>query len=483
MPPVLAPLFPLLLALAVPSRARTDDLARFDPPSWAPVFAELKGHLQALVRLDTSNPPGDEILAARYLRETLGREGIAGEVFVSTGTRASLVARLKAQGPARGRPFLLMCHTDVVPAERARWSVDPFAGTEKDGFIWGRGTADIKGMCAAELMVVELLKRARVPLSRDVIFFAQADEESGTPDSGVGGSDRHLAWFLREHGDAVDAEYGLNEGGHTLWRSGAIAAIHLQVAEKRYLDVKLVARGTPGHSSLPRADNPVHALARALARLSAWRPPVEIHPVVLRFLQDGAAQGTQERRELIAALSGPGWEEAARRLEELDPETGALLHDTAAATIVRGGYKANVVPSRAEAVVNCRLMPGRDPERFVEELRRVVAEPGVEVSYEPDPLPPVAAMPLDTPLHQAVEAAAAEAAPGAPVSPLLSAWSTDSQSLRARGTIMYGLDPPLSAEDAGRAHGDDERISIDALNAYLRLLYRVTLRMTARERT
>ncbi|MBI4422374.1 MAG: M20/M25/M40 family metallo-hydrolase [Elusimicrobia bacterium] len=423
-----------------------------------------------MIRIDTSNPPGNELAAARYLESALERDGIASRVLVSSGTRASLVARV--QGSGRKRPFLLACHTDVVPVERARWSVDPFGGVEQGGYVYGRGAADIKGMCAAELMVLALLKRRRVPLDRDVIFFAQADEE-------VGGADRHLTWLLREHGEAVDAEFGLNEGGNTLWRNGALASVHLQAAEKQYLDVRLVARGTSGHASVPRPDNPVSAVARALSRLSAWEPPLERHPVAVGFLERTTPADGSERRRLVDRLSGPDWEAAARGRIALDPDAASLFRDTVAATMLRGGYKANVVPSEAEATVNCRLMPGRDPNAFVRELASVIREPSVELQFEADGVPPVGSMPLDTALYEGVRASLEELSPRAGLAPFLSAWSTDAPSLRARGIVVYGLDPPLSPEDADRAHGHDERIEVAALNAYLRLLYRVTLRLAA----
>lgn len=463
----------LLLALALSALAGPQSgplpQAGEGEPNWDAAYAELKEHLKALVRLDTSNPPGNELPAARYLEETLAQDGIPSEIFVSTGTRASLVARLKGNGAKRA--LILTCHTDVVPVDRSRWTVDPFAAVERDGYIFGRGAADIKGLCAAELMVLKLLKRAGTPLERDVVFFAQADEE-------VGGSERHLTWLVREHGDALDAEFGINEGGHTLWRDGRLAAIHLQAAEKQYLDVTLIARGSSGHSSVPRADNPVHAIGRALAKLSAWEPTLERHPVALRFLQATAPPGG-ERARLVGRLSGRGWEKAARALEKLDPEAGALFHDTVAATVVHGGFKANVVPGEARATVNCRLMPGRDPRAFVRDLAAVIREPSIELQFDADALPPIPSMPLDTPLYAAIRESLKELAPGATMAPFMSAWSTDAQSLRARGTIVYGLDPPMTPEDADRAHGDDERIGIAAMNAYLRLLHSVTLNLAA----
>ena len=207
----------LLVLLAVPVRAasRKGD---------AEMVSDARDLLKGLIRLNTSNPPGNEIFAANYLKERLDRGGIQSHVYTSTGTRSSLIARLKGSGAKK--PLLLMCHTDVVPADAKDWETDPFEPIEKDGNLIGRGTADIKSMCAAEAAVLLRLKQDGVRLARDVIFFAEADEESG-------GSDRHIDWLLREHGEELDAELGLNEGGNTVFENGLITEIRLQASGKR----------------------------------------------------------------------------------------------------------------------------------------------------------------------------------------------------------------------------------------------------------
>lgn len=437
---------------------------------WPEAEARMLEHLRALIRLDTTNPPGNEILAARYIKEELDKEGIRSEILASTGTRASLLARLPGSG--RKRPFLIICHTDVVPAERGRWSVDPFAAEVKDGYVWGRGAADVKSMCAAGMAVLTLLKRSGAPLDRDVLFLAQADEESG-------GAGRHIDWLLKEHPGKLAAEFAVNEGGHTHWEDGRISAVDVQCAEKQYVDLRLTAAGAAGHASLPNPRNPVHALARALARLSAWAPPPEFSPVSRRYFEALAAEGGPRLREAARELGGPGWRDAAGRIAALKPEYGAMLSDHCAATILQAGYKSNVVPDTASAQVNCRLLPGRSLDRFLEDVRRVIAEPSVEVLYDGPELPPSLAMPVDGEMFRAIEAAVGRLAPGAPVRPYLSLWSTDAPAFRARGVQVYGLHPPLAAADLSGPHGTDERLPIAGLNAYLRILYDVTSGLSA----
>ncbi|TBR17831.1 M20/M25/M40 family metallo-hydrolase [bacterium] len=441
-------------------------------PDWAALGKDATRVTAELIRLDTSNPPGNEILAAEYLKGALEAEGIAGDILTSTGTRSSFVARLKGDGSAR--PLLHICHTDVVPANGAGWTVDPFAAVEKDGLLYGRGAADIKSMCGAQLVVLRELKRRNIALKRDVIFLAQADEESGEPD-------RHAVWLAAHHWGELDAEYGVNEGGSTLWEGGRIARLDLQCAEKRYVDLKLVARGTPGHASIPNATNPVHALSRAVARLSEWAPPFETSELAVQTVRSAAAPGPAALREAAAGLTGKDAKASAAKVAKLAPELGALLRDTCAATVFKAGYKSNVVPADAEADVNCRLLPGRDLNAFLTELRAVLAEPSVSVKYLGPPLDAIPAMPFDGPFVEALKSAAAEAAPGAPVSAFLSPWSTDAEVFRARGVKVYGIDPPLRPEDKDRAHGNDERLPVAGMEPYTRLLYLLTVKLAARD--
>lgn len=448
----------LLLVIASPALAADPD---------ARLKADTLAHTKALVALDTSNPPGNEIIAARYIERELLKDGIVSELYTSTGTRTSLVARLKGDGSKR--PLLLMCHTDVVPADPAGWKTPPFEAVEKDGSLHGRGTADIKGMCAAQMAVLSFLKRTATPLARDVIFFAEADEESGA-------AVRHIDSLLRDRPELVDAEFGINEGGNSLWKDGRIEEIRVEAAEKEYMDLTLTAKGKPGHSSVPTEDNAVARLSAAVDRLARHRFPAALNDVTKGFLE--AQTKTAEPavagaiKALLSAPAGPGREAAATALARLAPEFGAMLRDTVTPTMLKAGYKSNVIPAEATATFNARLLPGRKAADLIADIRAVVGDPGIELAFEPPTRAPVGAMPIDTELFRAAVAAA----PGVRVIPYMAAWTTDSQDIRARGTIVYGIDPPMTLEDLKHVHGEDERLPLAALAWYAAYLRDIVVR-------
>jgi acetylornithine deacetylase/succinyl-diaminopimelate desuccinylase-like protein len=454
----------LLLLAAAPARALSDV---------ALATVEAREHLRALIRFDTSNPPGNELPAAEYLKEKLDAAGIPADLYVSTGSRASGVARLKAPKASRQRrPIILMCHTDVVPADPKEWATDPFSPVEKDGYIIGRGAADNKDMCAAELAVLVSLKRSTVPMSRDVLFFAEADEESGE-------KDRHIDWLLRAYPDLLDARYAINEGGNTIWEKGRPVEMRVETAEKVYLDVTVAARGEAGHASVPRPDNAVAAIARAVTRLSEHRFKARLNDTVQLFLQRQAQTEEPEVKaaifQVLRAAPGEALDAAADRLAAAKPEFGAMLRDTLSPTILSGGYKSNVIPASAEATFNARLLPGRDPADFLEELARVVDNPAVEVRADTAAARGSEVMPADTEFYRAIEASARELSPGIVVMPFMAAWTTDSQKLRERGVITYGVEPPMGSVEQG-VHGKNERLLLDALDWYVRFLHKLVVK-------
>ena len=448
----------ILLLAAAPAYAvdRDADLKR-----------ETLAHSKALIALDTSNPPGNEIIAARYIEEALKKDGIASELYTSTGTRTSLVARLKGDGSKR--PLLLMCHIDVVPADPKGWTVPPFAPLEKDGYLYGRGAADIKSLCAAEMATLAYLKRAATPLARDVIFFAEADEESGA-------SARHIDSLLRDKPELVAAELGVNEGGNSVWKDGQMLEVRVEAAEKEYMDLTLTAKGKAGHSSVPTEDNALARLAGAVTRLAAHRFPVILNPVTKSFLEIqtklSAPALAAAMKAVLEAPEGPRRDEAGDALARLSPEIGAMLRDTVTPTMLKAGYKSNVIPADATATFNARLLPGRKAADLIADIRRIVDDPKVELTFEPPTRAPVGAMPIDTDLYRAAVASAK----GVRVMPFMAAWTTDSQDLRARGTIMYGIDPPLTNDDLERVHGDDERVPLAALDWYALFLRDVVVK-------
>lgn len=417
-------------------------------------------HAKALIRFDTSNPPGNEQPAAEYVKKALEKDGIPVELYTSTGMRTSAIARVKGDGSKK--PLLLMCHTDTVPADPKGWTVPPFEATLKDDYLYGRGAADIKSMCGAEMAVLSYLVRTKTPLARDVIFFAEADEETGS-------TDRHIDHLLKDRPELLEAELGLNEGGRMVWAKGRVTEIRVEAAEKEYMDVTLTAKGRPGHSSRPTPDNAVARLARAVSRVSAFRFPVRLNPVSQGFLERQAELDPSVRaaaRALLAAPEGPRRDEAADKLMAVSPELAATTRETVTPTVLKAGYKANVIPGEAVAVLNARMLPGRKPEELLAEIRTIINDPSIIVTGEPPTRAPVGAMPLETDLYAAVMKAAGTRSPAPAVMPFMAAWTTDGADLRARGTVVYGIDPPTSDEDDLRIHGDDERISLTALDWY-----------------
>ena len=440
------------------------------------VTVEAREHLKALIRLDTSNPPGNEILAAEYLKAQLDLAKIPADIYTSTGSRASVVARLKAPKESRQRrPLILMCHTDVVPADSKEWVTDPFTPVEKDGYLYGRGASDNKDMCAAELAVMVSLRRSSAALNRDIVFFAEADEESGE-------KDRHIDWLLRTYPDLLDARYAINEGGNTVWEKGKVTEVRVQTAEKIYMDVTLVAKGEAGHASVPRADNAVAAIARSVTRLEAHRFRARLNEAVQHFFRRQAETSEPMVKaailDVLRAPPGEALDNAADRLTAAKPEFGAMLRDTLSATMLRGGYKSNVIPAEAAATFNARLLPGRDPSDFLAEIALVVDNPAVAVVADTISAVGSEVMPTDTEFYRAIESSAHELSPAAAVMPFMAAWTTDSQKLRERGVITYGVEPPTLSSDDG-VHGKNERIALEAFDWYVRFLRAVVIKVVS----
>lgn len=456
----------LLLAALLSSAS-----AHAGPADWDALGREAAAHLSSLVRIDTSNPPGNELEACRYLAGALDGEGVPYEILESTAGRASLVARLAGDGSRR--PLLLLAHLDTVGVEDGRWSFPPFAGDQQGGYLRGRGSIDDKSMAAAFLTAVLWLKRSGAALKRDVVFAALADEESG--------GELGLKRLLARRPELLDAEYAVNEGGTTLAAEGRVRLVAVQTLEKAYYDVRLTARSSGGHAAVPRPENAIHVLARALARLEAWERPLSLNEVTrahlsaLLPLEKAAA-----RRAILDVLSEePERVERGRRALKRHPYYLAMLQDTVVPTLVSGGLRENVLPAEAWTNLNVRLLPDTDPDAFLENLNAVIDEPSIDVSVagSPDGLPPPP-MPLDNAFFQAVRRVAEGLSPGAVVVPSMSAGSTDSERLRRRGVLTYGLQMPLAAEDEARIHGIDERMPLAGLAWGTRFLTELVLEVS-----
>lgn len=450
------------IALAVWSAAGAAGLAAREP-DFDRARDEAAALLQALVRIDSSNPPGNETQVVDVVETALGEAGIASTVFALDPARANLVARLRGDGSKR--PLLLMAHTDVVGVERADWTVDPFGGVIRGGHLHGRGAVDDKGQLAAMVQVLRLLRRHRVPLARDVILLAEAGEE-GTTEVGID-------FMVDRHFDAIDAEFALNEGGHMTASDGAVDLVHVATTEKvPWRGIRLVARGTAGHGSAPRLDNPVVRLAAAVAKVGTFQPPLRLNETTRAYLDRLADVSPRDAAFRYRNVENPRWSEAIRRtLRETDIGVSAMLQTTISPNVIRGGFLRNVIPATAEAELDVRALPDEDLDGFLSTLRALIDDPAVEVTPPASMRPAAPPSRLDSEMFLALERVQRRMFPEAVTLPTMLVAATDSAQLRAKGVQTYGIG--MIRDERSGVHGTDERVSLEALGIFVEYLYRV----------
>jgi acetylornithine deacetylase/succinyl-diaminopimelate desuccinylase-like protein len=436
---------------------------------WAKVHAQALQHYMALLRIDTTNPPGNETQAAKYLHEVLLKEGIPSKLLALEPERANLVARIKGNG--RKRPILVMGHTDVVGVQREKWSVDPFAAVRKDGYIYGRGATDDKDNVAAGLMLMLLLKRTGVKLSRDVIFLAEAAEESGTR---VG-----IDFMVSRHWNEIEAEFALAEGGYIAARRGDVKYVAVSTTEKIPRGIRLVAHGTAGHGSRPIPDNAVVRLAQAVARVGDWRPPIRLNDTTRAYFERLATISAPDAADRYRHIVNPARSaEIDRYFFRHEPGHHSILRTSIAPTMIDAGFRTNVIPSEAQAYLDVRALPGENMEKLAEEIRRVIGDPKVEVRLPQSGGRPAAPPSrIDTEMFRALERTQRKLFPGAITLPAMLTGATDMAQLRAKGVQAYGIGPAVDLDDSARggAHSDDERLSIAGFEKLLEFLWTAVL--------
>ena len=328
-----------------------------------------------LIRIDTSNPPGNEAAIAEYLAPKLKAAGFEVDVIQTpTPGKAVLIARLKGDGSKR--PLLLAAHADVVGVEREKWSVDPFAGLIRDGYVFGRGAIDFKGGMAVFVRAAMMLAENKVPLARDVIVLAEADEEGGLTYS--------TPWLAENYWPKIDCEFALNEGGWIIkGRDGRVQYVSISTADKLSLPIVMTARGTSTHSSMPRPDSAIFALSRALARLADHETELKLIPSTRQFFQTLARTSSEPMATQFRNLTGsdPARVREADREISKDPLLHAIMRNTIAPVIMNAGFRSNVIPGSADVTINVRLIPGTDPMDMVGEIQRVIADPKIEVRW------------------------------------------------------------------------------------------------------
>ena len=441
-----------------------------EAPDFEEASREAVRLLQSYIRIDTTNPPGRERQAADFFHEIFEREGIENRVYDLGGGRANILARLPGTGTRR--PIILLNHMDVVPAEPSRWTVPPFSGEIRDGYVWGRGATDMKGTAICQLMTLLLLKRLQVPLDRDVLFLGTADEEEGR-ENGV------QAMIDRFPDDLRQAEFVLTEGNTLAVADGKTLSWDVDVTEKSALWLRLIASGKAGHASIPEPDGAVPRLIRGLSRILDWETPIRLIPAVEEYFRQISAGESGRLKKALADPAAALKDPAAREELLADPFRNACLRATISITGLEGSDKINVIPGEASASLDCRLLPGDDPRRFLRELERVAADPTLRFELQGEVVPATESS-IDTDLFRAIRKARDRFEPGVPVltPPLTS--STDATRLRQVGMVVYGFEPFHLSDDDDRSHGDDERLSVANVRFGLEVTYAVVSEVAAK---
>jgi acetylornithine deacetylase/succinyl-diaminopimelate desuccinylase-like protein len=443
-------------------------------PDWTRLEQETLEHFQALLRIDTSNPPGNETAAVEYLSQVLTREGIPFQIFALDPQRANLVARIKGNGSRR--PILIMGHTDVVTVDPAKWKFPPFSATRDGGYIYARGALDDKPHVVAGLMTLLTLKRLNVALDRDVIFLAEAGEESTT---------RFGIDFMTEHHfDAIDAEFCIAEGGEVRREGGRVKFASVGTTEKTPRTLELVARGPSSHGSVPTSGNAVSRLAKAVAALTAWEPPIRLNETTREYFTRLIPLSSREDAARFGSLLGPNMtevEQAARYFRDHSPFYAALLRSTVSPTMLRAGMRNNVIPSEAVATLDLRLLPGDAQEEILEQIRKVIDDPSVEVRLaKREGMPrPIGSSGIATDAFRAIESAVAQHYDAATI-PSMSTGASDNAQMRAKGVQCYGVGPATDSEDLQKGYGlhsDQERILERELHRFVRLTWDIIIKI------
>ncbi len=427
-----------------------------------PAEEETMRHFQALLRLDTSDPPGHEAPAVEYLKQTLEREGIPVKVFALDPRRPNLVARLKGSG--QKRPLLIMGHTDVVNVDPKKWKFPPFSATRDGGYVYGRGTVDDKDNLVACLMIMLQLKRGNVALDRDVIFLAEAGEE---------GSVRYgIRFMVEKHFPEIDAEFCFAEGGGVTRKDGKVRSASVQTTEKIPYAVRLVAQGPAGHGSRPLRTNAIVHLSQAVAKVAAWQTPMRLNDTTRTYFERLATVSMPEEAARYNGVVHPDKTAAIQEFFAVnEPGHYSMLRTSISPNIINAGYRVNVIPSQAEATLDIRALPDENIPRFLEEMKKVIGDPAVEiVRGERDTRPPAQPSALQTDAFRAAEGAAKKHY-GVVTLPTMSTGATDMAYLRAKGIQSYGIGPMTDVEDGPKgfgAHSDQERILESALHSFVR---------------
>ncbi len=442
---------------------------------WRAINEETLRHYQALVQIDSTDPPGNETKVVEYVKKVLDAEGIPVIVAGKDPARANLIARLKGNGSKK--PLLVMGHTDTVKVDAAKWTFPPFSATRKDGYIYGRGTLDDKDNLTAGMMTMVLLKRLKIPLDRDVIFVAEAGEEGAT---GFG-----IGYLVDQHWSDIEAEICLAEGGLISRRAGQVRYALIQTAEKLPQGMRLVAKGPAGHGSRPLRSSAVVHLTRAVEKIAMWDPPMRFNDTTRYYFEKIGTVSTPEEAARYNGLFDPAKAPAIREyLAEHEPGHYSMLHTSISPNIITAGYQINVIPSEAQATLDVRALPDENMPAFMELMRKVINDPQIEVISEARNTRPVAPPSrIDSEAFHLIEAANQKVYKVVTI-PQMSTGATDMAMLRAKGVQCYGIGPMVDEEDAPKgfgAHSDQERLLEDALYKFVQFNWEAVTSIAAKK--
>lgn len=445
--------------------------------------------LVELLRVDTSNPPGNEGQLAALLAPKFKALGFEVDIIQTPQAgKAHFIARLRG-GNGSLKPILLAAHADVVGVEREKWSVDPFAGQIKDGSVMGRGAIDFKGGLAVFAQAVMMLAKNKVPLNRDVIFLAEADEEGGQ---------YNTRWLAENHWDKIDCEFALNEGGWIIKNDqGRVLYVSISTADKLGVSLTLTGKGTSTHSSMPLPNNAIFTLARALTKLADYDTKPKLIASTKEFfmaLSRTSAEPMRTHFRNLVESSDPKLVADADREISKNPLLHAIMRNTIAPVLLNAGFRGNVIPGSAQATINFRTIPGTDPNDLIKEVESVINDPSVEVKLgqsrtgaSPAQMETIMRQmrsatpsPTNNILFESLTKNAKAVYPGAEVTAYLFQAGTDAGAWRTRGIPVYGIYPyPISAEDLTRMHGNDERVPIESLRTGTKLIYQTLISVAA----
>ena len=447
-------------------------LAQVAGPDWSALEEETLKHFRALLQFDTSDPPGGELPAAEYLYNVLQAEGIDVEMLATDSERPNVLARIEGNGSKQ--PLLIMAHTDVVNVDPEKWQFPPFSATVDGGYVYGRGAVDDKDNLASALMIMLELKRNNISLDRDVIFLAESGEEGAT--------EFGIEFMVNNHFDKIDAEFCLAEGGSVARVNREVQYAGIQTVEKIPYRVELLATGIAGHGSVPLQTNSVTRLAKAVAAIADWRTPIRLNETTAAYFERLASISPADAAQRYLNVLDPGRaSESDEYFLSNEPRHASMLRSSLSPNIFDAGYRINVIPSESRASVDFRALPDESIAEFLDEIRRVVNDPAVEVSLGQRNSRPRGQSSLNTVAFAAIEANIM-AHYGVVALPTMSTGATDMAYLRNKGIQCYGIGPAIDREDAALgygAHSDQERILISELHRFVRFNWDLVMDLAA----